>query len=432
MKRQLLLVLLIILCHLLEAQKLRQYKTLDYMATITKESPFDKSSSQFERDLNQSLKFIDHDDYTIPVVFHILYSNDEEKISKSRIANQLKILNEDFSLETPGFTRESEAEKIKKRVQNYYDAAGDVRVRFCTPSWDPENHFTDGIVYFPSSQEIWKDYNTMKEQKQGSLPWDPERYLNIWICRLDDDNSGYAQMPFGPSKWDGIVIDYRYFGTGEDVKAPYDEGHTLTHLVGNYLGLYPLWGPYPCGDDYVDDTPIHNAPNHRCPDDTHYSLCEGNPVEMTMNFMDNTYDVCLSMFTKGQRNRIQKVLHEKGPRGKLPFTPTLCSEWIVYDPETNWIVEEEGEFNSPAVLSVRPNPADQRIWVSYIPSELDKPADSFILQIFSVNGHMVLSERTGGGVLNKQLDVSRWSPGLYIMRLSDGSTIHTHRFIVQE
>jgi hypothetical protein len=57
---------------------------------------------------------------------------------------------------------------------------------------------------------------------------------------------------------------------------------TLTHLMGNYLNLYDLWNEsQPCADDYVDDTPIHNAPNGRFWQYRHVSTCDGSPVEMT-------------------------------------------------------------------------------------------------------------------------------------------------------
>ena len=73
-------------------------------------------------------------------------------------------------------------------------------------------------------------------------------------------------MPGGPVATDGIVIDYRYFGTGGTAIAPYDEGRTLTHLVGNYLNLHDLWNDVSrCSDDEVADTPVHNGPNYALP-----------------------------------------------------------------------------------------------------------------------------------------------------------------------
>lgn len=135
-------------------------------------------------------------------------------------------------------------------------------------------------------------------------------------------------MPGGPEETDGIVIDYQFFGTIGTSREPYNDGKTLTHLVGSYLGLYELWNEErPCWDDYVNDTPIHNAPNYGPTNEyKHVSTCPGNPVEMSMNFMDNSDDEYLYLFTAGQMMRIHAVLTKGGPRHKLTNSQTLCSK----------------------------------------------------------------------------------------------------------
>jgi hypothetical protein len=138
-------------------------------------------------------------------------------------------------------------------------------------------------------------------------------------------------MPGGPSATDGIVLDYRFLGSLGTVKAPYDQGKTLTHLVGNYLGLNDLWGNGHCADDLVDDTPPHNAPNFGCPGYRHISTCDDNPVEMTMNFMDNTDDACMYMFTAGQVRRMRAALGESGP-GQVFATIILRAHLLVEHP----------------------------------------------------------------------------------------------------
>lgn len=88
-------------------------------------------------------------------------------------------------------------------------------------------------------------------------------------------------------------------------------------IESGILGLYPLWGEDQCQDDYVADTPIHNAPNRNPSNSKHISLCSGYPTEMTNNFMDSNTDGRVSMFTKRQARRMQMALSEKGPRGRL-------------------------------------------------------------------------------------------------------------------
>jgi hypothetical protein len=71
------------------------------------------------------------------------------------------------------------------------------------------------------------------------------------------------------------------------------------------LNVRHIWGDSTCGNDLVSDTPSHNAANYGSPIFPHYSTCPGNPIEMTMNFMDYTNDVSMYMFTNGQKDRMR-------------------------------------------------------------------------------------------------------------------------------
>jgi hypothetical protein len=126
-------------------------------------------------------------------------------------------------------------------------------------------------------------------------------------------------MPGGPAATDGVVINARYFGIKNDRNDPFGRGKTLTHLVASYLGLYELWNSLePCFDDRVYDTPVHNDPNAGAGiEGRHVSTCYGHELEMYMNFMDNTEDSLLCMFTRGQVLRMQGMLSEGGPRNGL-------------------------------------------------------------------------------------------------------------------
>ena len=142
---------------------------------------------------------------------------------------------------------------------------------------------------------------------------------------------------------------------GADIcQAPFDQGKTLTHLVGNYLNLYDIWGDRQCGDDYVADTPRHNAPNTGCHTYKHISLCQGNDIEMTMNFMDNTDDACMYMFTMGQKMRMHAVLQEGGFRAELVHGESHCKNSATPREEP---LEEE--ITQKLSLNIFPNPASE-------------------------------------------------------------------------
>lgn len=60
--------------------------------------------------------------------------------------------------------------------------------------------------------------------------------------------------------------------------------------------------------------PLHNAADFGCLPAGHRSTCTGQPIEMTMNYMDYIDDACMYMFSLGQRTRMLAVFASDGPR----------------------------------------------------------------------------------------------------------------------
>ena len=438
--RYLLLSLLAFLTYSLSAQEeppLRQFYTQKVQSRIEANAAVQEARSSIEQEVEEAKRLKQHKKLIVPVVFHILYSSSAVYPNNDQVASQLLALNRDFA----SSEYNSGEANIETDVAAY---VADTEITFCVPQKDPSGKKTTGINYMVTDTAVWGDSDNMKSELTGGIgPWDPERYLNVWVVRLADSISGWAQMPGGPRGTDGIVLDYRYFGTEGTSLAPYNEGKTLTHLIGNYLNLFDLWNEGNlCGDDYVADTPIHNGPNNHCMiEETHVSMCDDNPVEMTMNFMDNTPDACMYMFTVGQKQRMQATLLEGGARaglvegevqcGKVPKGGTPSQAVVVSTAavttqaaETEWL-----DSLSSATVTVFPNPA---IAEAHLVITVQQ-ATTVRTVIYDVLGKIVHQGDTSieAGQHQIDLDVANWPTGAYYAHIRVGDERFTERLVVQ-
>jgi len=224
----------------------------------------------------------------IPVVINVLYRTSEENISLSQIQSQINALNQDFNGTNAEF---NQVPGIFAGVK------ANVAITFVL----------DRVIRKQTTRTEWAVLNEeMKKTALGGIaPTSPTNKLNLWVCTLAGGILGYAKTPGTALELDGVVIDSRYLGTNGRATAPFHKGRTATHEIGHWLNIRHIWGDSNCGNDLVADTPSHNAANYGSPVFPHYSTCPGNPIEMTMNFMDYTNDVSMYMFTKGQSDRMR-------------------------------------------------------------------------------------------------------------------------------
>ncbi len=243
----------------------------------------------------------------IPVVVHVVYNTSTQNVSNAMIQAQINVLNADFR-------------KLNADVANapalFAPLAADSEINFSLAQRDPNGNATTGITRTQTTLTSFTSNNYMKYTAQGGHDgWPSSQYLNIWICNLGGGLLGYAQFPGGSATTDGVVLLYSSLPGGNF--APYNLGRTATHEVGHWLNLRHIWGDMACGTDYVADTPTHDNYNDGCPSYPHYSTCTGTPVEMTMNYMDYTYDACMYMFTAGQKTRMSAIFAAGGIRQSI-------------------------------------------------------------------------------------------------------------------
>ncbi len=239
----------------------------------------------------------------IPVVFHVIHECGPENISRAQILDQIRVMNQDFSLTNPNFSQTPSA---------FVPLAADCQIEFRLATKDDLGNCTDGIVrvYSPKTNDASND-NGVKSVSH----WNSYKYLNVWVVKsigaLDGTSGvvlGYAQFPLGGLlSTDGVVLRHDCTGSIGTAAANGRLGRTITHEVGHWLGLRHIWGDADCGSDGVDTTPIAFGPNYGiCWNDYPYNVtsCGRDPLdtsgEMFNNYMDYVDDQCMSMFTKGR------------------------------------------------------------------------------------------------------------------------------------
>lgn len=238
--------------------------------------------------------------YTIPVVFHILHLGGSENISNDQVYDAMKHMNEDFR------KRNEDTSAI---VPEFKSIAADCEIEFKLATRDPYGNCTNGIIrhYTPSTNfDASYAYTGI-----GPGLWDPQKYMNIYVCRTLDypGAAAYTYIPGwlgAGSPYDAIVSLHTYvggIGTATQVAI-----HVLSHEVGHWLGLSHVWGDsndpgVVCGDDGVFDTPITKGWQNCI---LSGRVCDPNILENVQNFMEYSY--CDNMFTEGQKQRMRDVI----------------------------------------------------------------------------------------------------------------------------
>jgi PKD repeat protein len=281
----------------------------------------------------------------IPIIVHVVHNGEAigtgTNISQAQVQAQIEVLNEDFRrmAGTPGF--------------NSNPVGADIELEFCLSPVDQNgNVMTEpGIHRFNGARADWSTDQIENILKPTTI-WNPNLFYNIWTVRFASSNAnliGYAQFPdqsglaglptSGPASTDGVVVRFQSFGSVDKgnfpvMVAPYNKGRTLTHETGHWLGLRHIWGDGGCSaDDFVADTPNADGPSSGCP----IGRISCSNVNMVENYMDYTNDVCMNIFTQGQKTRMQAVL-EVSPRRKSLVESNLCNPIVADVPTPNFDV----------------------------------------------------------------------------------------------
>lgn len=337
--------------------------------------------------------------FTIPVVVHVLYSNDIQNIGDEQVKSGIEALNRDF--------RRLNSDSINT-PSAFKSLAADTRIEFVLATADPAGRSTNGINRKRTSVTEWKMDDKIKMGAHGGVDaWDTKSYLNIWVGNMRS-LLGYASAPGSSADKDGVVITTNAFGL-TNVRAPYDLGRTTVHEVGHWLGLRHIWGDSYCGDDGIHDTPRQGNFTAGCPKGFRTS-CENGPAgDMYMNYMDFTDDACMNLFTEGQKDRMRALFVTGGPRAGLLLSRGLGKPWA-----QPVVLEEVVKPVLSTELKLYPNPASSEVTVDF-------GGDSWVgkdLSLFSAQGILLRRERVSSRI--QKMSLNDLKPGLYFLKGNNG------------
>ena len=236
---------------------------------------------------------------TVNVVVNVVQHTSEQSISDAQIKSQIAALNRDFAAKNP------DKSKVPAPWQGLVT---DAKIQF-------KLHKTTRTQ--TEVQSFSQDNGVKNSSAGGIAPFQPNKFLNFWVCPLGGGLLGYAQFPGGPPATDGVVINYKAFGTSGTAQSPFNLGRSATHEVGHYFNLRHIWGDTEdcSGTDNVADTPNCAGPNFEKPTFPVVTCNNGPNGDMFVNYMDYVDDDTMCMFTAQQVMRMRTAL--EGPRSGL-------------------------------------------------------------------------------------------------------------------
>ena len=211
----------------------------------------------------------------VPVYFHVLHDGKKGNVSNAAVKRQVSTLNASYSGRNGG---------------------ADTRVSFDLR----DTTRTDNAAWFSDPERYERTFKPrLRKGGKGTL--------NLYSAYIGGDLLGWSTFPWkygSEPKMDGVTIHYGSMPGGSIEN--FNRGFSATHEVGHWLGLYHTFQDGCGGEgDRVADTPAQRDPTNGCPSGK--DTCPAPGDDPVHNYMDYSYDTCMTSFTKGQGTRMHKV-----------------------------------------------------------------------------------------------------------------------------
>ncbi|OLT38058.1 hypothetical protein BJF79_28015 [Actinomadura sp. CNU-125] len=212
---------------------------------------------------------------TVPVYFHVLHDGSRGNVSDAKVRQQIKVMNAAYGGRYGGDDTDVS-----------FDLRGIGRSDNADWFWYPEQY-----------EQSYKP--RLRKGGKGTL--------NLYSAYIEGDLLGWSTFPWSyrnDPKMDGVTINYGSMPGGHIDQ--YNRGFSAAHETGHWLGLYHTFQDGCGGEgDRVADTPAERDPANGCPEGKDTCWARGDdPIH---NFMNYSYDTCMTSFTRGQGDRVHKV-----------------------------------------------------------------------------------------------------------------------------
>ena len=292
---------------------------------------FRRNHEMIIRLIEEYYRTIDRDDESslrggriiIPVVVHVLHEGEAvgtgTNVSDVQVQSQIDVMNRDF--------RKLNAD-VSTTPAAFLPVTADTRIEFQLAARDPTCGATNGITRQAAGRTFYTASQAKSAGTGGVDPWDPEKYLNIWVVpdlrsASGNDILGSSSFPADALNQQGFVVDFEFLGNiGTGTTNPrFNDGRTAVHEFGHFFNLQHIWAddddrdgvcddPPECdGSDGIDDTPNAGEPNFNTPVAPLTDCCTAGDGVMFMNYLDYVDDSAMVMFTQDQATMMVATLY---------------------------------------------------------------------------------------------------------------------------